>query len=101
MSFLESKVKNVYLIRVKVKTNSFKQDIIPCSETESWLSIKLKSKPVKNKANKELMNLIRKRINVSSNQIHIISGLKKSNKTLEIKFYENIEKHDLIKKLFD
>jgi uncharacterized protein (TIGR00251 family) len=101
MSFFDRKSKNIYLLRVKVRTNSSKQEILPYSETSSWLSINLKSKPVKNKANKELINLIKKRMNISSNQIRIASGLKNSDKTLEIKFYENIEKPDLIKKLFN
>ena len=99
MGFLEIKAKNVYLLRVNVKTNSNKQEILPCSETDSWLPIKLKSKPVKNKANKELINLIKKRINITSDQVHIISGLMKTNKTLEIKFIDNIGGTDLIKKL--
>ena len=101
MGYLDIKTRNVYLLRVKVKTNSNKQEILPSSETDSWLSIKLKSKPVKNKANKELINLIRKRMNISSDQVQIISGLKKTNKTLEIKYVENIGRLDLIKKLFD
>jgi uncharacterized protein (TIGR00251 family) len=97
--FLDLKEKNIYLLRVKVKPNSIKQELLPFSETDSWLSIKLKSKPVKNKANKELINLIKKRMNIASDQIQIISGLKNTNKTLEIKFIENIGRIDLIKKL--
>ncbi|NVM17726.1 MAG: DUF167 domain-containing protein [Candidatus Lokiarchaeota archaeon] len=99
MDFLEIKANNVYLLRVKVKTNSIKQEILPISETDSWLSIMLKSKPVRNKANKELINLIKKRIEIASDQIHIISGLTKTSKTLEIKFIDNIGRTDLIKRL--
>ena len=99
MDFLEIIANNVCLLRVKVKTNSYKQEIILYSDTDSWLSIKLKSKPVKNKANKELMTLIRKKLNITSGQIHIVSGSKKTNKTIEIKFNMNIGKPDLIKKL--
>ena len=62
MDFLEIKANCVYLLRVKVKTNAKKQEILSYSDTDSWLSIKLKSKPVKNKANKELINLIKKKI---------------------------------------
>ena len=99
MSYLDIKAKNVYLLRVKVKTNSIKQEILPFSKTDSWLSIMLKSKPIRNKANKELINLIKKRLNIASDQIHIISGLKKTNKILEIKFFDNIGKIEFIKKL--
>ena len=99
MNFFEVKANNVYLFHVKVKTNSIKQEILPYSETDSWLSVKLKSKPVKNRANKELISLIKNRIKVSSDQIHIISGLKRTNKILEIKLTENIERTILIEKL--
>jgi len=99
MDFFEVKANNVYLLRVKVKTNSIKQEISPYSETDSWLSVKLKSKPVKNKANKELISLIKNRINISSDQIHILSGLKRTNKILEIRLTENIGRANLIEKL--
>ena len=99
MDFFEVKSNNVYLLRVKVKTNSIKQEIMPYSKTDSWLSVKLKSKPVKNKANKELISLIKNRINISSDQIQIISGLKGTNKILEIKLTEKIGRKNLIEKL--
>jgi len=99
MDFLEIKANSVYLLRVKVKTNAKKQEILSYSDTDSWLSIKLKSKPVKNKANKELINLIKKKLDITSDQIHIISGMKKTSKTVEIKFSKNIGKSELTKKL--
>ncbi len=99
MDFFEVKSNNVYLLRVKVKTNYIKQEIMPYSKTDSWLSVKLKSKPVKNKANKELISLIKNRINISSDQIQIISGLKRTNKILEIKLTEKIGRKNLIEKL--
>ncbi|NHJ22052.1 MAG: DUF167 domain-containing protein [Candidatus Lokiarchaeota archaeon] len=101
MSFLDVKTKTVYHLRVKIKPNSRRQEIFPCSETDSWLPIHLKSKPVKNKANKELLNLVKHRLNISSDQILILSGLNKTNKVLEIRFNENIEKAELMKKLFN
>ncbi len=99
MNFFEVKANNVYLLHVKVKTNSTKQEILPYSETDSWLSVKLKSQPVRNKANKELISLIRNRIKISSDQIRIISGLKRTNKILEIKLTDKIGKTTLIEKL--
>jgi uncharacterized protein (TIGR00251 family) len=99
MDFFELKANNICLLHVKVKTNSVKQEILPYSETDSWLSVKLKSKPVKNKANKELIRLIKNRIKISSDQIRIISGLKKTNKIIEIKLTENIGRTKLIEKL--
>ena len=99
MVFFDVKANNVYILRVKVKTHSNKQEILANSETDSWLSVKLKSKPVKNKANKELISLIKKRISISSDQIQIISGLKRTNKIVEIKLTEKIERNNLIEKL--
>ncbi|MHA2289211.1 MAG: DUF167 domain-containing protein [Promethearchaeota archaeon] len=99
MKFIELKANDTYLLRLKVKTNSRKQEIFLFSEKDTWLSVKLKSKPVKNKANSELINLIRKRLDITLAQIHIISGLKNRNKTIEIKFNSNIGKVELIKKL--
>ena len=101
MSFLDIKTKTIYHLRVKIKPNSHRQEILPCSETDSWLPIQLKSKPVKNKANKELIILMKRRLNISSDQILILSGMNKTNKVLEIRFNENIEKSELTKKLFD
>ena len=101
MSFLDVKTKTIYHLRVKVKPNSRRQEILPCSEADSWLPIQLKSKPVKNKANKELLMLVKHRLNISSDQILILSGMNKTNKVLEIRFNENIEKAELMKKLFN
>ncbi|MFX0076148.1 MAG: DUF167 domain-containing protein [Candidatus Hermodarchaeota archaeon] len=99
MDFIDVKADNTYLLRVNVKTNSIKQEILSFSVEDSWLLITLKSKPVKNKANKELINLLKRRLNISSDQIQIISGLKKTNKILEIKFNEYIGIQELIQKL--
>ena len=96
MEFLEFKENHICLLRIKVKTNSRKQGIYLLSEADSQLVVNLKSEPVKNKANKELINLIRKRLDITSTQINIVSGLKKSSKTLEIKFNERIDREKLI-----
>ena len=101
MDFLELKSNNLYLLRIRVKTNSKKREILRCSETDSDLTILLRSKPVQNKANRELLNLIKRKLNVSSNQVQIISGLKKADKILQVSFSENIVESDVIKRIFN
>jgi len=79
-----------------VKPNSKKQDVINNGE---FLTILVRSKAIQNKANKELINLIKRRLKISSNQIQIISGLKGSNKLIQINFLEDIEEREIYKKL--
>ena len=99
MEFIEFKENYICLLRIRVKPDSRAQGIYLPSKTDYWLVVNLKSKPVKNKANKELINLIRKRLDIPSTQIKIISGLKKSSKILEIKLNEDIGRVELINKL--
>jgi len=96
MDFLELKPNNVYLLRIRVKTNSKKQEILQCSEIDSCLTIKLHSKPVHNKANKELLNLLKKKLKISSDQVQIIAD-----KILQVSFSENIVESDIIKRIFN
>ena len=97
MKFLEQHSNTNFVLRLNVKTNSRSQKIINNGDV---LTIFLKSKPVQNKANKELIALIGKKLNISSNQIHIISGLKSKDKLIKIAFLRNIEEEEIIDKLF-
>ena len=97
MKFLEQRSNNNFVLRLNVKTNSRSQKIINNGDV---LTIFLKSKPVQNKANKELIALIGKKLNLSSNQIQIISGSKSKDKLIKITFLRNIEEEEIIEKLF-
>ncbi|MBA7624353.1 hypothetical protein ES703_31760 [subsurface metagenome] len=97
MKFLEQRSNNNFILRLNVKTNSRSQKIINNGDV---LTIFLKSKPVQNKANKELITLIGKKLNLSSNQIQIISGSKSKDKLIKITFLRNIEEEEIIEKLF-
>ncbi len=97
MKFLEQRSNNNFILRLNVKTNSRSQKIINNGDV---LTIFLKSKPVQNKANKELIALIGKKLNLSSNQIQIISGSKSKDKLIKITFLRNIEEEEIIEKLF-
>ena len=96
--FEESSDKTI-LLKIRVKTNSKVQKISYNQLTDSWISINLKSKPVKNKANKELIKLLSKKLSITTNQIQIIAGPKNANKTIQIRFFEDISKPKILEKL--
>ena len=99
MAVIEDRLERSFLLKINVKTNSKEKKIVYNQNTDSWITIYLISKPIKNKANKELIRLLSKKLNVSTNQIQIIAGLKNENKTIRIKFSEDISKLKLLKKL--
>ncbi len=96
MSYFQQKSKTEYHIKIKVKTNSKTQKVI---DSGDFLTIFLRSKAIQNKANKELLNLIKKNLKISSNQIQIISGLKKPNKIIYINFFVEVERQDILNKI--
>jgi len=99
MVFFEDSPNRTIKLKIRVKTNSKVQKISYNQFTDSWISINLKSKPVKNKANKELIKLLSKKLSIETNQIKIIAGPKNANKTIQIRFYEDISKPKILEKL--
>jgi len=99
MVFFEDNSERTIFLKIRVKTNSKVQKISYNQFTDSWISIKLISKPVKNKANKELIKLLSKKLNITTSQIQIIAGPKNTNKTIQIRFYEDISKPKIVEKL--
>jgi len=98
MRFIKKYLDTNFILKVNVKTNSKKQKIVNDGDS---LTIFLKSKPVQNKANKELIDLIKRRLIISSNQIQIIHGLKSHDKLIKLNFLEINEEQDIIRKLID
>ncbi|MFX1343851.1 MAG: DUF167 domain-containing protein [Promethearchaeota archaeon] len=98
MRFLEKIDETNYILRINVKPNSKKQDIINNDKT---LTIHVKSKAMKNKANKELIDLLKAKLELASHQISIVSGFKNINKILQINFPKTQKKQSLINKLLD
>jgi uncharacterized protein YggU (UPF0235/DUF167 family) len=96
MKFLEKIRDFSYVVHVKVKANSKKQDVINNGE---FLTIFVRSKAIQNKANRELINVIKRKLEISANQIQIISGLKGSNKVIQINFLEDVEEREISNKL--
>ena len=68
------------ILKIKVKPNSEKQEIEKIDEENYKIS--LKSKPEDNKANIELINLLKKHF---GKDIKIIKGLRNRNKIVEVK----------------
>lgn len=66
-------------IKIRVKPNSGKQEIV---KIDGGYAVYLKSVPEKNKANAELINLLRRYFN---KPVKIKSGLTSRNKIIELK----------------
>ena len=60
MTFFEKISEFEFILRINVKPNSRKQKILKTSEQDDYLTVLLRSKPLQNKANIELLNLIKK-----------------------------------------
>ncbi|WP_019507275.1 DUF167 domain-containing protein [Pleurocapsa sp. PCC 7319] len=69
-------------IKIRVKPNSKQQKVEELEDGS--LVIRLKSLPIKGKANQELIKLLAERYQVNKFQIIIKSGLSSSNKLIEI-----------------
>jgi uncharacterized protein YggU (UPF0235/DUF167 family) len=95
MKFLEKIKDFTYILNVKVKPNSRKQNIINNGE---FLTIWVRSKAVQNKANKELINLIKRKLKIASNQIQIITGLKSSYKQIQLDFLDEVREQEIYSK---
>ena len=98
MEFLERVSKNSFVLHTQIKPNSKKPQIL---DKVDYLLIFLHSKPIRNKANNELINLLKKKLNLSPNQIKIISGLKNSRKIIKLTYIENVNEKDISKKLLN
>lgn len=70
------------IIELKVQPNSGKNEIL--EQEDGTLKIKLKSPPVENSANKELIELLSKKLKVPKSQIKIINGQTSKFKRIEI-----------------
>ena len=98
---MENKSERTILLKIRVRTNSKVQKISYNQSTDSWISINLTSKPIKNKANKELIKILSKKLNIAAHQIQIIAGLKNVNKTIQIRFNEDISRLKILEKLIN
>ncbi len=96
MGFLERRSNDTFILNLNIKPNSIKQKF---NDDGDYLTIYLRSKPVLNKANKELINLLKKKLKISTNQIHIISGSKSINKLIALTFFKEIDEKEILKRI--
>ncbi|UCC20903.1 MAG: DUF167 domain-containing protein [Promethearchaeota archaeon] len=96
MKFMEKHSDTDFIINLIVKPNSKHQKIIDSGE---FLTVLIRSKAKQNKANIELIKLLKNKLNISSNQIKILTGLKSTNKKVQLKFTKTTENQLLYDKL--
>lgn len=98
MSFIEKKSNRSFILTIYVKPNSHGQKI---EQDGKFLAISLKSKARRNKANKELLKLLKNKLNVSSSQVRFIAGLRDHDKLIEVQFSEEVNEDKIKKKLLN
>jgi uncharacterized protein (TIGR00251 family) len=96
MDYIERQSDDSYFLHLNVRPNSKKANIV---ENGKFLMINLRSKPVKNKANKELINLLKKKLNISSKQVQIVAGLRSNDKIIKLYLTKEISIEEIVKKL--
>lgn len=101
MGFLERVSKSTFVLHTQIKPNSKNSKKPQILDKVDFLLIFLHSKPIRNKANNELINLLKKKLRLSSNQIKIVSGLKNSRKIIKLTYTESVNEKDIIKKLLN
>ncbi len=69
-------------IRVKVKTEAKKEEVV--QKAKDRYEVSLKEKPERNTANKKLITILGKHLAVPINKIKIVSGHKKPGKIVTI-----------------
>ncbi len=67
--------------KVKVKTNSSKNEIISYDEVNRYYKINLKAKPIEGEANKELIKFLSKEL---KKNVRIVSGFTNKEKIIEV-----------------
>jgi len=71
------------LIKVKVFPNSKREEVI--KKSEDSFEVKIKEKPEKGRANREVVRVFSSYFKISESKIRLIKGFKKRNKIFEIK----------------
>lgn len=81
-----SKTANGVAFKVKVVPNSSASKIVEVNE--EFVKIKLNSPPIEGRANKEVINLLSKVLDVPKTSITLLNGDKNKLKTLEVPLTE-------------
>lgn len=99
MKFIEQTKPSVYLLKLYVKPNSNRQEIEPYDFNSEYLTINLRSKPIQNKANRELISLIKKKLRNQLTMIEISSGVKRPYKIITIVLENAVPKQEVLELL--
>ena len=99
MNSIEELNNKEFILNIRAKPDSKKQAILKFTESDNFIPVTLKSKAVKNKANKELIKMLQKKLKLNSNQIEIISGVKSQTKRIRLSFSRVITKTELVSAL--
>jgi len=99
MNSIEELNNKEFILNIRAKPDSKKQAILKFTENDNSIPIMLKSKAIKNKANKELIKMLQKKLKLNSNQIEIISGVKSQTKRIKLSFTRAITKTELVNTL--
>jgi len=99
MNFIEMRSEFVFIINIQIKPNSNKQIITEPSKNDDQILISIRSEARQNKANIELLNLIKKKLKVSIQQLQIISGKKNPNKKIKVTFDKSHQKDEILNML--
>lgn len=86
-----TEVEKGILVDIEVSTKSDKFEIAGYNEWRERIEIRIKSPPLKGKANKEIISEFSK---LTKNPVEIVSGLRSRQKTLKI---YNMHKSDFLK----
>jgi len=71
------------LIKVKVFPSSKREEVI--KKSEDSFEVKIKEKPEKGRANREVVRVLSSYFKISESKIRLIKGFKKRSKIFEIK----------------
>jgi len=101
MHYIKKISDNEFIINLFIKPSSKNQQIFRPLSEDKYLTISLRSVPNKNKANIELLKLLKKKLRNMVDQIQIISGYKNQFKIVKLTTLKSAEEKDLINLLID
>ncbi|MHA1413206.1 MAG: DUF167 domain-containing protein [Promethearchaeota archaeon] len=99
--FIKKKSDLTFNLHVKVKPNSKRQYIVLNDLEDSMITIHVKSPAKQNKANKELIDILKKKLSLNGSQIRIISGMKNPKKIVQVSFKKQVEIKNIINRLME
>ena len=99
MNFIKEIESTIYLLALHIKPNSRQQEIVFSSHEEEYLTIYLRSKPIQNKANRELLSFLKKKFRNQLISVEISHGVKSTNKVVRLVFEKTISKQKIVELL--